>query len=69
MDCAVYKKVHFYFTNIFTQLMKKSHHILVDEIEDHVSKTGVTPVAMNQQQLTEVFKPGNGKITGHHSLG
>lgn len=25
-------------------------------------------MAMNQQQLLEVFKPGNGKVTGHHSL-
>lgn len=25
-------------------------------------------MAMYQQQLPEVFKPGNGKVTGHHSL-
>lgn len=25
-------------------------------------------MAMNQQQLLEVFKPGNRKVTGHHSL-
>lgn len=25
-------------------------------------------MAMNKQQLLEVFKPGNGKVAGHHSL-
>lgn len=55
--------------NLFYKAVKKdSYHILVDEVLNHVCKTRVTPVAMNQQQLAEVFKPWNSKVTGHHSL-
>lgn len=49
-------------------MVTNTHHILVDEVEDHICKTRVTPVTMNKQQLAEVFKPGDGKVTGHHSL-
>ena len=57
-------------TTILTRYFSQySYHILVDEIEDHVCKTRVAQVAVDQQQLTEVFKPGDGKVTGHHSLG
>lgn len=45
-----------------------SYHILVEEVENHVGQACVAPVAMDQQQLAEVFKPGDGKVTGHHSL-
>lgn len=45
------------------ELVKNSYHIFVDEVEDHVCKTRVAPVPMNQQQLAEVFKPGDGKVT------
>ncbi len=48
--------------------MKSSHHILVDEVEDHVCEARAAPVAVDQQQLTEVLKPGDGKVTGHDSL-
>lgn len=37
--------------------MKSSYHILVDEVEGHVGKAGITPVSVDQQQLGEVFKP------------
>lgn len=48
---------------------RTSYHILVDEVEHHVGETRVTPVAVDKQQLPEVFKPGDGKVTGHHRLG
>lgn len=48
---------------------QNSYHILVDEVEDHVGETRVTPVAVHKQQLPQVFKPGDSKVTGHHSLG
>lgn len=55
--------------NLFYKAVKKdSYHILIDEVLYHVCKTRVTPVAMNQQQLAEVFKPWNSKVTGHHGL-
>lgn len=46
-----------------------SYHILVDEVEDHVCQTVAAPVAVNQQQLPEVFESGDGEVAGHHSLG
>lgn len=51
------------------KLVKSSHHILVEEVEDHVGEARVAPAAVDQQQLTEVFKPGDGKVAGHDSLG
>ena len=48
--------------------MKVSHHILVKEVKDHVCKAPVAPVSMDQQQFTEVFKSGDGEVTGHHGL-
>lgn len=56
------------YVDSLSRLMEDSHHILVDEVEDHVCQARVTPVAVNQQQLTEVFEPGDGKVTGHDGL-
>ena len=49
--------------------MQKSHHVLVDEVKDHVGEARVAPVTVDQQQLTEVFEPGDGEVTGHDGLG
>ena len=46
-----------------------SHHILVDEVEDHVCESSVAPVTVDQQQLPQVFEPGDREVTGHHRLG
>jgi len=46
-----------------------SHHVLVEEVQDHVGQTRAGPVAVDQQQLPQVFKPGDGKVTRHDGLG
>lgn len=40
-----------------------SYHILVEEIKDHVGQASAAPVAVDQQQLPQVFKSGDGKVT------
>lgn len=46
-----------------------THHVLVEVVHYHPGQTRVTPVAMHKQQLLEVAESGNGKVTGHDSLG
>lgn len=48
--------------------VRNAHHVLVDEVEDHIGEARAAPVAVDQKQLAEVFEPGDGKVTGHHSL-
>lgn len=45
-----------------------TYHVLVEKIENHVGKSCVTPVPVDKKELAEMFKLGNGKVTGHHSL-
>lgn len=45
-----------------------THHILVEEIEDHVSQTSVTPMAVNQNELSQELESRDSKVTGHHRL-
>lgn len=45
-----------------------THHILVEEIEDHVSQPCVAPMTVNQNELSQELKSRDGKVTGHHCL-
>lgn len=45
-----------------------TYHVLVEKIENHVGKPGVTPVPVDEEELAEMFKLRNGKVTGHHRL-
>ncbi len=45
-----------------------THHILVEEIEDHVSQTSVTPMTVHQNELSQELKSRDSKVTGHHRL-
>lgn len=46
----------------------KTHHILIEEVNDHVSKSSITPVSMNQEKFFQVFEVRYSKITGHDCL-
>lgn len=46
----------------------ETHHVLVEEVEDHVGQTVVTPVSVDQHQLPQVFEPGDGEVAGHDGL-
>lgn len=45
-----------------------THHILVEEIEDHVSQPRVAPMTVYQNELSQELKSRDGKVTGHHRL-
>lgn len=45
-----------------------TYHILVEEIEDHVGESCVTPVPMHKKELAEMSELRDGKVTGHYSL-
>lgn len=44
------------------------YSVFVEEVEDHVGQTRVTPVPMNQEELLQVLKARKSKIAGHHRL-
>lgn len=46
----------------------RTHHILIEEVNDHVSQAAVTPVSMNQEEFFQVLEVRNGKIARHDSL-
>lgn len=46
----------------------KTHHILIEEVNDHVGKSCVAPVSVNQEKSFQVFEVRYGEITCHHRL-
>lgn len=46
----------------------RTHHILIEEVNDHVCQAAVTPVSMNQEEFFQVLEVRNSKIAGHDSL-
>lgn len=47
---------------------KRAYRVFVKEIQDHVSESGVAPVAVDQQQLLEIPETREGKVARHHRL-
>lgn len=47
---------------------KRAYGVFVKEIQDHVSESGVAPVAVDQQQLLEIPETREGKVARHHRL-
>lgn len=45
-----------------------THHILIEEVNDHVCQPGVAPVSVNQEKFFQVFEARYSKITGHDRL-
>lgn len=45
-----------------------THHILIEEVNDHVSQAAVTPVSMNQEEFFQVLEVRNSEIARHDSL-
>lgn len=46
----------------------RTHHILIEKVNDHVSQAAVAPVSMNQEEFLQVLKVRNGKIARHDRL-
>ena len=45
-----------------------TYHVLVEKIQNHVGKSGITPVPVDKEELAEMSKLRNSKVAGHHSL-
>lgn len=45
-----------------------TYRIFVEEIQHHVGKSGITPVAMNKQKLLQMPEPRDCKVARHHRL-
>lgn len=45
-----------------------THHILIEEVNDHVGQSSVAPVPVNQEQLFQVLEARYGKIARHDRL-
>lgn len=46
----------------------RTHHILIEEVNDHVSQAAVTPVSMNQEEFFQVLEVRNSEIARHDGL-
>lgn len=46
----------------------RTHHILIEKVDDHVSQAAVAPVSMNQEEFLQVLEVRNGKIARHDRL-
>lgn len=46
----------------------RTHHILIEKVNDHVSQAAVAPVSMNQEEFLQVLEVRNGEITCHDCL-
>lgn len=46
----------------------RTHHILVEKVNDHVSQAAVAPVSMDQEEFLQVLEVRNGEITCHDCL-
>lgn len=46
----------------------RTHHVLVEKINDHVSQAAVAPVSVDQEEFLQVLEVRNGEITCHDCL-
>lgn len=47
---------------------RETHHVLIEEINDHVGQPSVAPVSVDQEEFFQVFEARYGEITGHDRL-
>lgn len=45
-----------------------THHILIEEVNDHVSQAAVAPMSMNQEEFFQVLELRNSKVARHDGL-
>lgn len=45
-----------------------THHVLIEEVNDHVGQSGVAPVSVNQEEFFQVFEARYSEITRHDCL-
>lgn len=46
----------------------RTHHVLIEKVNDHVSQAAVAPVSMNQEEFLQVLEVRNGEIARHGRL-
>ena len=46
----------------------KTHHILIEEVNDHVGQSTVAPVSVNQEEFFQVFEARYSEVTCHDRL-
>lgn len=46
----------------------ETHHILIEEVNNHVSQSSIAPVSMNQEEFFQVFEASYSEITRHDRL-